>query len=55
VSFVGKTRKYPVDISIPRGLKAELAITGDLKKEVLDKLKRHVDRLIAGLTDASAD
>ena len=55
ITFNGGTRKYPIDISIPRGLKAELAITGDLKKEDLDKLKRQIDRLMEGLTDAFTD
>jgi hypothetical protein len=55
ITFSGGTRKYPIDISIPRGLKAELAITGDLKKEDLDKLKRQIDRLMDGLADAFTD
>lgn len=55
ITFNTGTRKYPIDISIPRGLKAELAITGDLKKEDLDKLKRQIDRLMEGLADAFTD
>jgi hypothetical protein len=46
-------RRYPMDISIPRNLKAELSITGgDLKKEDLDRLKKQLERLIDNLSDA---
>jgi hypothetical protein len=46
-------RRYPLDISIPRNLKAELAISGDeLRKEDLERLKKQLDRLIENLADA---
>lgn len=48
-------RRYPMDISIPRNLKAELSIGGDLRKEDLEKLKRQVERLIENLADAFED
>jgi len=49
------TRKYPVDISIPRGLKAELAISGDFKQEDLERLKKQINRVIENLEDAFLD
>lgn len=49
-------RRYPMDISIPRNLKAELAITGqELRKEDLERLKKQLDRLIENLSDAFED
>jgi hypothetical protein len=48
-------RRYPMDISIPRNLRAELLIGGDLRKEDLEKLKRQVERLIENLSDAFED
>jgi hypothetical protein len=49
-------RRYPLDISIPRNLRAELAITGqDLRKEDLERLKKQLDRLIENLADAFED
>jgi hypothetical protein len=49
-------RRYPMDISIPRNLKAELSITGgDLRKEDLDRLKKQLERLIDNLSDAFED
>ena len=55
--FLGKSisRRYPLDISIPRGLKAELAISGEFKKEDLDRLKKQINRLIENLEDAFLD
>lgn len=49
------TRRYPMDISIPRNLKAELSIGGDLRKEDLERLKKQLDRLIENLADAFED
>jgi len=49
-------RRYPLDISIPRNLKAELAISGDdLRREDLERLKKQLDRLIENLSDAFED
>jgi len=49
-------RRYPLDISIPRNLRAELAITGqELRKEDLERLKKQLDRLIENLSDAFED
>lgn len=49
------TRRYPFDISIPRSLKAELAISGEFKKEDLDRLRNQVGRLIDNLQEAFED
>src|SRR5665213_3133655 len=56
-SFTGKpiTRRYPFDISIPRALKAELAISGEFRKEDLERLRNQVGRLIDNLVEAFAD
>lgn len=49
-------RRYPLDISIPRNLRAELAISGEeLRKEDLERLKKQLDRLIENLSDAFED
>jgi hypothetical protein len=49
-------RRYPLDISIPRNLTAELVISGDdLRKDDLDRLKKQLDRLIENLSDAFQD
>jgi hypothetical protein len=49
-------RRYPLDISIPRNLKAELSISGEeLRKEDLERLKKQLDRLIENLSDAFED
>lgn len=50
------TRRYPMDISIPRNLRAELSISGgDLRKDDLERLKKQLDRLIENLSDAFED
>jgi hypothetical protein len=46
------TRKYPLDISIPRSLKAELTISGEFRQEDLARLKTQIGRLIDNLEDA---
>jgi hypothetical protein len=49
-------RRYPLDISIQRNVRAELAITGqELRKEDLERLKKQLDRLIENLSDAFED
>jgi hypothetical protein len=48
-------RTYPLDISIPRSLKAELSISGEFKQEDLERLKTQIGRLIDNLQDAFAD
>jgi hypothetical protein len=49
-------RRYPLDISIPRNIRAELAITGqELRKEDLERLKKQLDRLIENMADAFED
>jgi hypothetical protein len=49
-------RRYPMDISIPRNVRAELVITGqELKKDDLERLKKQLDRLIENLSDAFED
>jgi len=49
-------RRYPMDISIPRNLKAELSILGgDLRREDLDRLKKQIDRVLDSLSDAFED
>lgn len=49
-------RRYPMDISIPRNLKAELSIAGgDLRRDDLERLKKQLDRLIDNLADAFED
>jgi hypothetical protein len=49
-------RRYPMDISIPRNVKAELAISGqELRKEDLERLKKQIDRLIENLSEAFED
>ncbi len=48
-------RKYPIDISIPRNLKAEISITGEYKLEDLEKLKRQVERVIESIEEAYKD
>lgn len=49
-------RRFPMDISIPRNVKAELAISGqELRKEDLERLKKQLDRLIENLSDAFED
>ena len=51
--FPAQVRRYPMDISIPRSLKAELSISGgDLRKEDLERLKKQLERLIENLSDA---
>jgi hypothetical protein len=47
-------RRYPFDISIPRGLKAELTVSGDFTVEDLERLRNQVGRLIDNLKDAFA-
>jgi hypothetical protein len=47
-------RRYPFDISIPRGLKAELAVSGDFTAEDSERLRNQVGRLIDNLKDAFA-
>jgi hypothetical protein len=56
-SFTGKpiTRRYPFDISIPRSLKAELSISGEFRKEDLERLRSQVGRLIDNLVEAFSD
>ncbi len=49
------TRRYPFDISIPRSLKAELAISGEFRKEDLERLRSQVGRLIDNLVEAFSD
>lgn len=49
------TRKYPLDISIPRSLKAELSISGEFREEDLERLKNQIGRLIDNLRDAFTD
>jgi hypothetical protein len=49
------SRKYPLDISIARGLKAELSISGDFKQADLQRLKTQINRLIENLEDAFSD
>jgi len=48
-------RTYPLDISIPRALKAELSISGEFRREDLDRLKTQIGRLIENLQDAFED
>jgi len=48
-------RTYPLDISIPRGLKAELSISGEFRQEDLVRLKTQIGRLIENLQDAFED
>lgn len=46
-------RKYPLDISIPRSLRAELSIVGnDFRQEDLERLKKQLARLLENLEDA---
>jgi hypothetical protein len=47
-------RRYPFDISIPRGLKAELIVSGDFTADDLERLRNQVGRLIDNLKDAFA-
>ncbi len=47
-------RRYPFDISIPRGLKAELTVSGDFAADDLERLRNQVGRLIDNLKDAFA-
>lgn len=49
------TRRYPLDISIPRSLKAELSISGEFREEDLERLKNQIGRLIDNLRDAFTD
>ncbi len=52
----GSTHKaYPVDVSIPRNVRAELRISGELKREDLEKLKRQLNRILDGIQDAFED
>lgn len=48
-------KRYPMDISVARGVFAELAIKGDLRKEDIEKLKRQVARQIDSIADGLED
>lgn len=55
VSLERVKRTYPLDISIPRALKAELSISGEFRREDLDRLRTQIGRLIENLQDAFQD
>ena len=48
-------RKYPFDISIPRSLKAELTVSGEFRKEDLERLRNQIGRQIDNLAEAFTD
>ena len=48
-------RTYPLDISIPRSLKAELSIIGEFRKEDFERLKTQIGRLLDNLQVAFGD
>jgi hypothetical protein len=47
-----QVRRYPLDISIPRRVTGELVITGDFRKEDIERLKKQLLRRIEDLEDA---
>lgn len=50
------TRRYPIDISVARNLRAELLITGaGLRKEDLKRLEVQLHRLMVNLSDGFED
>lgn len=48
-------RRYQLDISIPRDVRAEIVIAGELQKEDVERLRKQVARILESIEEAFED